>query len=372
MATPIADPKGYYRVLGVTPGASAAVIKRAYRRKAMLLHPDRNPSPNAVAEFQLLHDAYQTLLDPGGREAYHRGAARSQAPRPTAQAESLPAFHSCRVCGTVTAQPRYLILEKVTARGGRRVQHESISGVFCRRCADRTALFAALHCWVRGWWAVPSGPFHTLIALWINLKGGMRPARENALLLLEQARAFLARGQREIAHELAAHARRLAPTERERTAADRLMNALAGDAPTQRLVDVWRRPGVGFWLQLVLPLCFFLLLSLVGWPWLRDLMPGATPGTLRPRPAVSGVILVDPATVAPSGRVYAVAVPTTVVRTGPGEAFETVAVLQRNTFVMFVDTAGAWARVVTAQGVLGYVWLDDMRAVPGVPEPAQP
>ena len=52
----------YYKVLGVAPTASAAEIKRAYRRKAKLLHPDVAEQQDVKA-FQLLTTAYEVLSD---------------------------------------------------------------------------------------------------------------------------------------------------------------------------------------------------------------------------------------------------------------------------------------------------------------------
>ena len=64
------DPKGYYAILEITPTASAAEIKAAYRRRAMELHPDRNESPEATNDFQLLTEAYNVLSDPSIRAQY--------------------------------------------------------------------------------------------------------------------------------------------------------------------------------------------------------------------------------------------------------------------------------------------------------------
>ena len=44
------------------PDIDMDVIKRQYRLKALIYHPDKNKSPNAVRKFQEIHDAYEYLL----------------------------------------------------------------------------------------------------------------------------------------------------------------------------------------------------------------------------------------------------------------------------------------------------------------------
>lgn len=51
----------YYRILNLPVGASQKEIKRAFRRKAMLTHPDKNPDPNARAQFLAINTAYEIL-----------------------------------------------------------------------------------------------------------------------------------------------------------------------------------------------------------------------------------------------------------------------------------------------------------------------
>jgi molecular chaperone DnaJ len=63
--------KDFYAVLGVAKDASAAEIKKAYRKKAQKLHPDANPGdPKAEEEFKDVGQAYSVLSDPKKRSEY--------------------------------------------------------------------------------------------------------------------------------------------------------------------------------------------------------------------------------------------------------------------------------------------------------------
>ena len=66
-------PRDYYKVLGLTPGATEKQIKTAYRKLALKYHPDRNSSPGAAKKFQEITTAYDFLLahpDTGERDAH--------------------------------------------------------------------------------------------------------------------------------------------------------------------------------------------------------------------------------------------------------------------------------------------------------------
>ncbi|QGY00094.1 molecular chaperone DnaJ [Roseovarius faecimaris] len=65
--------RDYYDVLGLSKGASAEEIKKAYRSKAKELHPDRNKdNPNAETQFKEAGEAYDVLKDPEKKAAYDR------------------------------------------------------------------------------------------------------------------------------------------------------------------------------------------------------------------------------------------------------------------------------------------------------------
>ena len=64
----------YYKELGISKDATDQEIKKAYRKLAVVHHPDKNPG-NAAAEekFKKIQEAHETLIDPQKRERYDSG-----------------------------------------------------------------------------------------------------------------------------------------------------------------------------------------------------------------------------------------------------------------------------------------------------------
>lgn len=66
--------KDYYGILGISREATPEEIKKAYRRKAMKVHPDVAPDDAEAADkFKELSEAYEVLSDPNKRAIFDRG-----------------------------------------------------------------------------------------------------------------------------------------------------------------------------------------------------------------------------------------------------------------------------------------------------------
>ena len=71
----------HYKTLQVDPSAHRDVIEAAYRRLALIHHPDRDRSPGSTDKMTRINRAYEVLSDPQKRAAYDkRRAARADSP----------------------------------------------------------------------------------------------------------------------------------------------------------------------------------------------------------------------------------------------------------------------------------------------------
>jgi curved DNA-binding protein CbpA len=79
--------KDHYANLGLGSDATLADVKKAFRQKAALHHPDRNAAADAPARFRAVQEAYEVLSDADRRQTYDDNRRRNllDSPLETAQ-----------------------------------------------------------------------------------------------------------------------------------------------------------------------------------------------------------------------------------------------------------------------------------------------
>ena len=66
------ESKDYYEILDIPQDATPAEVKAAFRKKALMLHPDKCQLEGAKNAFQRLSNAHMCLMDAEKREVYDR------------------------------------------------------------------------------------------------------------------------------------------------------------------------------------------------------------------------------------------------------------------------------------------------------------
>lgn len=62
--------KDYYKVLGVERNCTEADLKKAFKKRAIKVHPDKNPAPRATDAFKKVNAAMACLSDKDKRRVY--------------------------------------------------------------------------------------------------------------------------------------------------------------------------------------------------------------------------------------------------------------------------------------------------------------
>lgn len=74
--------KDFYQILGVTKESTDSEIKKAYKKLALQVHPDKNMAPGSVEAFKSLGNAVSILTDAEKRKRYDMFGDESQQERP--------------------------------------------------------------------------------------------------------------------------------------------------------------------------------------------------------------------------------------------------------------------------------------------------
>lgn len=94
----------YYQILGLTRNATEEDIKRAYRRLALLYHPDRNAEIGAKERFIAITEAYNYLIDPPKKQ--------NNKPESNAASQDAERVYNARMQARKAAAQRYREFKK--------------------------------------------------------------------------------------------------------------------------------------------------------------------------------------------------------------------------------------------------------------------
>lgn len=195
------DPLGYYGTLGVKKNSETEEIKKAYKKKAMEFHPDRNNDSNATKKFQEIQKAYDVLIDPVSRAQYDLYGLNENITSHKDKNHNHDPIR-CSKCNEISAQPRYFILYRIVSIFVMSYK-TPIQGIFCNKCASKEGFKQSGLTWLFGWWGFPWGPIWSIQALFKNMIGGEELNAHNANILLHQSIYFLSKGNLKLGKAIA-------------------------------------------------------------------------------------------------------------------------------------------------------------------------
>lgn len=187
---------GYYRKLGVEPGAPDEELRGAYLALVKKWHPDHNRSARAPVQFREVNEAYRAI----------KRKSPAFRPPPAPESVGLPTLGTpqplrCSRCDRVTPNLRpksYAAVVSLLIVSWR----WRFEGVFCVSCARLSALKASTLSGLLGWWSIP-GLALTPMAILRNAIGGKTDCALSTGLLLWNLLAFRRIGDDEQAAEAA-------------------------------------------------------------------------------------------------------------------------------------------------------------------------
>ena len=244
----------HYRRLGLAPGESRLAVRRAYLKLARELHPDRNASETATAEFHAIADAYQAIC--------HRAPPAVTTQRWLAGRRVTEPLR-CSACNGFVIEPRPVRFTQVISFAVFSWRRHAV-GLMCVRCARRAALRASAISGALGWWSLP-GLILTPLAILSNASGGERDESAEPSLLFYNLLVFRARGHQRAVAQIAARLR--AVGERRLPMAESFVVARVAQDPAVVIhgsgSDPWRRRLSDSLLQVLCSLAVPLLIAMI-------------------------------------------------------------------------------------------------------------
>jgi DnaJ-domain-containing protein 1 len=198
----------YYTLLGVTPNATQAEIKSAYRAAVAKYHPDVNQALNAENLTTLLNEAWSVLQDPVKKAEYDASLQAKHPEKKTSPAVSdreqsarqrqFSAMLCCEKCGEEDVYQRFAVFYRVYSLFFY-VHRVRTAMRLCTQCRSREACASAFHTALFGFWGNLFGMVSSVRALFHAIMGGYMDKKANVAMLGYLANAYAERGQNEAA-----------------------------------------------------------------------------------------------------------------------------------------------------------------------------
>ncbi|KAL7555148.1 hypothetical protein ACHAWF_018752 [Thalassiosira exigua] len=110
----------HYKVLDIPTSSNEEEVRRAYKRKALKLHPDKNRAPNSSEAFKAINEAYEILKSPNKRQKYDRdNNENAQAPTSSMFSPGSSHFNTIPAGTPVTTLNNYVTGTIVSFQNGK-------------------------------------------------------------------------------------------------------------------------------------------------------------------------------------------------------------------------------------------------------------
>lgn len=367
------DALGYYRLLQVSPTASASEIKCRYRELAKVWHPDHCREPDALEVFQKLSVAYETLQDDARRQEYDLLSL-------VYDEASFPDRENMQPIFSEPGNPEVRRLNLINLRGLLwKYRSWPDKGVYTYSQALRRELYSSCLNWLLGWWS-PQSVFRNVKVLLRNFK--TPDAKDaNLRLLVHNAVACFRTGHLDLAARSAVQALEYVSPSQKAI----LQNFIAGlkyRIPRPQLWK-WRRLRL---VQLVFPAALLLLLMI---PFSASYVTDADLMNLFSRKheisyyqevrfrggstvddVVVGKVLNIPVDRSDLTRLYHFKSAADLMY-GPSDDFDVIKRIPARTTVRLTGLSpdNIWARVMIDNGEMGYVRQEELSPGLGLPVP---
>ena len=197
--------KNYYKILKVNSNATQDEIRKSYYLLAKIYHPDVSNSINANFYFQEISEAYTVLSSPEKKKAYDQASLNERGRNSDSNQDSSISPVCCHVCGDAATRPQFIVIYTFTSF---LLSYSYLAkrGAYCFKCAEGELLSSTTRSFVN----LGIGFFFIPFIFALNLFGGYKPNRPNAVLLFQQALFFLSQKKMDFAKSLAEESLRLA------------------------------------------------------------------------------------------------------------------------------------------------------------------